>query len=306
MQQTLEAPAANGTLRKIKPVFKDLGSREYNPRPVERSRWLIIGFRKRGKTTTLCSNPATVVLDLEGGALAVANPQAFVLHIMPLQEELVSGKPKGFTSLDPWERFLEAKELLLKDAKSGDPNFLTVGIDSLDAMFDLHAADFCGGNNALKKTIDNLGDYKDGTSGWYELRKPFMRHLQDFDNAGYGLVGIVHKTENLIRDDRNNKTIVSSKWATLPPTFRQQLLRMFDQVCHVDWESVKIDGEGKGPRVKTRRALVLRTVDLPDDQETGCRVAIPKLELPKGSAWAAIADAYQDEVERVRAEEVPT
>jgi hypothetical protein len=305
MQQTLEAPTTNGKLREIKPIFAQLGSREYNPRQVERARWLIVGFRKRGKTHTLCSNPDAVVLDIEGGASAVVHPKAFVLHIQPTQEEMLAGKPKGFKSLDPWKRFLEAKAILLKDATSGSPNFLTVGIDSLDALFDLAMGDFCGGNNGLKKVVDNLGDYKDGTSGWYELRKPFMRHLQELDNAGYGLTAIVHKTETVIQGGPGGKTIISSKWATLPPTFRGQLLRMFDQICHVEWEAIADADQPAGNRkVRTHRALVMRTIDLPDDKETGARVAIPKLELPLGKAWDAIADAYNKEVTRVKSEEV--
>lgn len=299
--QVLENPISK---RKLKPTFGAMGYRAYSPRPPERARTLVLGLRKTGKSSFAASNPVCAVLDFEGGAHSVKNPQAYIFPIQPTADEVDSGKPReGYDSLDPWQRYQAVKKALLADAKSGDPQFKTVAIDSVDAMVEFMIGEFC-----KEKKIDNLGDYKDGRAGWFEVRSPFQRELLDFDYAGYGLIMISHLAERVV----NENLVVQPK---LSNSFREALLMMADQIVHTEfiWESkpgtktVKIGNEMKTVPDRENRIeesrVVLRTISKPNDRERGCRVQIPDgLVLPDGAGWAAYAEAYLKEVERVKSE----
>jgi len=302
--QTVTSPMSN---RELKPAFAGLARRGYNPRSPERARHLVLGLRKSGKSSLACSHPGCIVLDWEGGTDAIVNQKAFTVDIKPRSEELASGRPLGgMPSLDPWERFQHIKKALLSDAKSGSPNFQTVAFDSVDFMLEHMMARFCAGHNAAGKVVANIADYKDGRAGWFEVRAPFIREIQDFDDAGYGLILNSHLAERIVEE----RTVTQPR---LSNSFREALLMMVDQILHIEyrWESlpgkriITVNGKEKEIADPQNRqeisSVVLRTVAKPTDRERGCRVEIEDgLVLPSGQMWETYAERYRKEVEKVR------
>lgn len=293
--------------RPLKPLFaKASVTWGYNPREPERARIYLMGLRKQFKTSFAASNPDAVILDFEGGANAVMSPRAYVVNLSGTATKLPTdsgyAEERAWLLKSPLDRYLLTKKLLLEDAKSADPQFKTVVIDSMDLFIEHKITEFC-----RDERVENIGDYRSHGAGYSKVCERITRELQDFEDAGYGMVLIAHLGEQ--KDDTGKITIGTR----ITGSFHKTLLMKVDQVMTINLLSVSTqatrDVEQNGKVVKkvipgqrdTKVTISLRTMPLPDNVERGCRVQIPDgLELPLSDAWAVYADAYRKEVQRVK------
>jgi hypothetical protein len=294
--QTITAP------NRLKPVFEGLIQRGYNPRPPEKSRMLVLGLRKSGKSSFICSNPDACVLDFEGGCNAITNPRAYVADLSPTNQDAAG----------VWASYQKIKTVLIQDGKSPKPQFRTIGVDSIDLMVDLLATLFC-----REQKIENLSEYKSMGAGFQRVRERMLRELQDFEDAGYGLMIPSHLGEKTLTDSTGSSRLVVQP--RLSDSFRQALLMRVDQIVHIGLTAVTtfpkktITLPGGVTREiedktnpQTEIQVQLRTLSGPTDRERGCRVAIPDgLEIPVADGWSVYANAYNAEVARVRTTQVP-
>lgn len=296
----------------LKDIFKGMMHTGYNPRPPERSRLLLLGLRKSFKTSFACSHSRCCVLDWEGGANAVMHKKAFDANLSGVPT-LSAGEPgyaeeRQWLAAAPWARYLRVKEALLADAKSPEPQFTTVAIDSVDYMIELMCTQFC-----REQAIEDLGDYKTMGAGYGRVRERFLRELDDLEMAGYGLILNAHLGEKMMhRPDGSDNLRVEPR---ISDSFYKALMMKVDQIMHIsltvdtiptkrttrlpNGQEVEVVDKSKTETVVN---IVLRTVPTPENRERGCRVQIPdRLHLPLDGAWDVYAQAYREEVKRVRA-----
>lgn len=299
------------TPKPLKSVFKGMATYGYNPRRPERARHLILAQPKHGKSSLGVSCPTAAVLDFEGGANAVTNPRAYIFNLSGTPT-LVPGDPRyaeerAWLMVDPWERYLKVKDLLIEDSKSADPQFTTVVVDSLDVFLDRISSNLCRAKGA-----DNISDGAFGKYGGFHLvSEQVRREFADFESAGYGLVIPTHLTEKRMVDGN-----VALEPLVFPSVFKA-VLRMVDQVVSIKKivesraakkkittpKGVEVEIDDPNKRIITT-AVTLRTVPMPENPDRGCRVSIPdELTLPQADGWEQYASAYNAEVARVRAEQ---
>jgi len=279
----------------LKRIFKDLAVCEYRPRPVEKCRVLVWGLPKSGKTTFVCSNPDAIVLDFEGGANAVVHPRAYVVDLSPASGDVLN-------------RYQKIKNLLIEDARSVDPQFKVVVIDSIDFMADRWDATFCAENG-----ITDLGEYRSGGAGYHRVNMRILDELRTFEDAGYGIMLVGHLSEKSYDDSGNQRF-------RIVPNIRDSLLRPLarwaDQILtiasvpQIVYPTKRVPvpgkpGEYRTVEIKTEpqtvNRIVLQAVKMSDNHNTGCRVQIPgQLELPEADGYQVYKTAYETEVQRVR------
>jgi len=284
--QTLSTPFQPSPL---KPAFDGLVAHGYNPRTADQSRALVIANPKVGKSTFLRSIPGAIVLDFEGGANATTCPRAYYAD---LSGHLTGGEA-------PLTRFDRVKTLLLQDAKTPTPQFKTVVIDTVDAWVDRLAAHI-------------LPNHKDGRAAWGELQTVLMGHLDDLAQAGYGVyLGAHLNTKILTNDNGVNQTYTE---LSAPESIRKRLVRWVDQLMIL---SATAEVVYPVKKIKLPDGKVREVQDKENGQKTirvwldakpagtgvasGSRVTVDHLCVPERDGYAAYAQAYAAEVERVRA-----
>jgi len=301
LEQTITSPL---TKKPIKGIFEKITRQGYSPRPPERAKHLVLAPVKAGKSTFGCTHPEAAVFDWECGTDSVKTQKALIFPIMPTPEEVECGSPLGeFPNLDPWDRYVFARNLLLRDARSGSPQFRTIVMDSVDYMVDFLMSRFC-----RDKGVENISDYKNGQAGWWEVRTLFMRELQTLYDAGYGLVLPVHLTAKTVGE----RVMVQPKIA---PSFREGLYGFVNQIISFEPQTVTICDKKKvelpGGKVaytddpttkRTEHRVVLHANANPNEPERGCRVEVPDgLVLPEDKMWETYAEAYNAEVAKRKA-----
>lgn len=303
-QQSVSSPLSS----EVKPLFQGVVEQGFAPLPASRVSMLIQGFSKSGKTTFAISNPDAVVLDFENGTRFVPIQRGRRMAILPTEEELETGIPGPLGSLDPIDRFHAAVDLLMKDAQAGNPQFQTVAIDTVDTLFGLAIARFCQDRN-----IENIGDYKDGRAGWFEMRDPILQRFIDLRRY-YGLHLLTHLQEKVLTRADGTSTVMIE--ATLAPSVRRALLNMVEQIVMISRTTVFQSREkvpvvlSNGKKVmredprgpEERHVVVLRTAPISSARELGCRITVPgTIELPWEDPWGEYVKHYDEEVARIQA-----
>lgn len=306
--QTLNSPFRP---KPLKAAFQGLSvSYGYNPRLPERARIYLLGLRKQFKSSFAASNPDACILDFEGGANAVMAPRAYVCNLSATATA-EPGTPayeaeRAWLKMPVLERYAKIKAQLIADASTKDPQFKTIGFDSIDLFIELLITDFC-----REVGVEHIGDYKSRGAGYNRVLERLMRELQDFEEAGYGLIIVAHLGEKTLNNGDDSQLIIRPR---ISDSFHKGLLMKVDQILQISLTSISVPAkvaktfngktimvDDKENRV-TKTEVLLRSIPTPENPERGCRVQIPdKLQLPLADAWQTYARAYRAEVRRVRA-----
>jgi len=275
--------------------FKGLASFGYNPPAPERARTIIHGSLKSGKTSFVCSNPTTCVLDFEGGTSAVLNPRAWVIDLSP---EAGSVEQR----LDQTLRALE------KEAKQKKPTFTTVAVDSVDYLIAHLERVFCA-----RQGVEDIGEFRQKGAGYPKVRRMMMDILNRISDAGYGIQLVSHLVEKSYVDDDGN-----TKYRYIPALYNSFLTELgawifqcltiitASRLVYPTRTITAPDGTKREVEIRTNPTTVqevtLQTVPLRDNRQSGCRVHLPgRLVLPEADGFAVYAEAYNKEVAQNKA-----
>jgi len=179
--------------------YKRFGlTKGFHPRPFESLRWLIKAQGGWGKSTFLSSIPNCLHLDIEGGAHSVVNSQA---------DRVPDEGGLSWEDLCGPEGLLNA---LLQDGKDsrGDPSKLpwrVLAFDTIDAMFNLFAANFCNRNNPAGKDLESVGEYGKDGAGYGLVYARLVKVLTSLESYGYALVLACHEKERQVTQKVKNE-----------------------------------------------------------------------------------------------------
>jgi hypothetical protein len=290
----------------------------WDPTPVEQLRMVLLGQPGHGKTTFGMSVPRGVLLDLGSHARDVPQPKAHRVTCPTLRE------------------YLDFVELLEEDARSGDPFWKVVIIDTLDQFAELVIQGLTTTHNEEHpdKPLRSIVDMARGT-GWYLVRVTIMGLLTSLHRLGYGWIVSGHignKTE--YAGERSTRY----KGAVLAASIVEALSRE----CNVRAEVRRLPVERQVKRTKTiqfgkqagqRKVVVERVVNegyfllprpgldqatpgaeedslfLGDHTETKTRYFeyMPeRVELSPSGGWSDWATAYTSAVDQTRASMEPS
>lgn len=130
--------------------------------------WLVYGQPKIGKTTLLSQFPDPLLIDLEGGA---ANISGYVV------------KPNNLDELS---------ELISELEGPAGRKFKTIGLDSIDVVYDWIEEETCLDlSKKFKMKIDQIGEAPNGTD-WAEARKRLLGFVHAWRALGKTIVFIAH------------------------------------------------------------------------------------------------------------------
>lgn len=283
--QVLTSPFTPAPLKK---AFDGMLQSGYNPRTAEQSRALVIADPKVGKSTFLRSIRSAIVLDFEGGSNATACPRAYYADL--------SGQVK--TGESPLSRFDRLRAILVDDAKTTQPQFSTVVVDTIDALVDRYAALI-------------LPQHKDGRAGWGEIQTTLMNSLEELAQAGYGVYLGAHLKTTVLSEDGNNRMYTE---LAIPASIRTRIIRWVDQIIvltpKIDTiypeKTIKLpDGKVQKIQDKTQPQRITRVFldarSMGQNTPTGARVAVNNLLIPEQDGFDVYKAAYDQEVERVKA-----
>lgn len=277
-------------------VWEKLGAtKEFNPPPPEYCRYAVIGGSKMGKTTLMAGIPGGLVLDMEGGAHSVPNPQAFKVWVAGYSPADISSQVRkvaqesGRTPV----ALTEVLTQLEKDAKSGNPQFTHVIFDSTDQLQEFVIGAL---SREVGKDIREHGHKGKGISMVVER---CMTILKKVYSLGYGYSTINHMTVKTITIGG----VEHEKYrATIFPSLYSSIKADTDYILAIEKKT------GYDPKSKTQKTSYdLRTTSTrseEEDLELGGRIVLPPRikDLSQTHGWEQLRQVYEQEVSRLKSE----
>lgn len=173
---------------------------ECRPPPLSRSRIVLTGDSKVGKTALLLSLPRLLLIDLEGGAHSLPGVRGHYVwcpaytdrEITPHMRAVAKAQGRMMASLETVHR------TLLNDAKAGSYSFDLVAYDSGDQLQDLSIKQL-----SAEKACEDIREYKagaKGSGGWSLVHQRCMSFLRAVHLAGYGWAITCHTKQQFTAD----------------------------------------------------------------------------------------------------------
>lgn len=283
-------------------AYKKFGTtRGFHPKPFESLRWLIGAQGGWGKSTFLSSIPNMLHLDIEGGAHSVVNSEAIRIP-----------DHSGGLSYDTLGAVLN--QLILDgEAAKGNPSrlpFTAIGIDTIDAMYNMFGGHFCRKGNPAGQELDSVGEYGSDGAGYGIIYARILTVLATLESLGYALVIGYHERETTIKKKVHGKIETLTKVRPLlGESISKQLenrsdvnavLRPKVKMVVLPGKTVNIPGVGTKalPGEKTTTNVIVMQVECSPVYSAKRRLHTFKgeFELPLQHGWSYIKTIYDKAV----------
>ena len=243
------------------------------------ARYLLCGKPGCGKSSLLHSNPKAIVLDPEMGGGTVPHPVA--LRFGPTVDA------NGKLAFSPgWEDYVAYVNKICALKNAGKLSHELFGIDTIDALVDLHEKWFC-----KKHNIASPGDYGGGQgAGWNKVRNSILDLLDQVYAAGFGWLVIAHTTAEVIRPKGEGEVVRYT--LSLSQKFREELKQRCEHFLFLNKGMVAVKGGKPAPAVvmQTTAGGVWKAESI---GEVKVRLPLPdEFVIPMSNPWSMLESEY--------------